>query len=39
MIVITGAAGFIGSCLLSKLNGEGITDIILVPEQIQLNLM
>jgi ADP-L-glycero-D-manno-heptose 6-epimerase len=32
MIVITGAAGFIGSCLLSKLNGEGITDILLVDD-------
>jgi ADP-L-glycero-D-manno-heptose 6-epimerase len=32
MIVITGAAGFIGSCLLSKLNGEGITDIVLVDD-------
>jgi len=32
MIVITGAAGFIGSCLLSKLNSEGITDIVLVDD-------
>lgn len=32
MIVITGAAGFIGSCLLSKLNSEGITDILLVDD-------
>jgi len=32
MIVITGAAGFIGSCLLSKLNDEGITDIVLVDD-------
>ena len=32
MVVITGAAGFIGSCLLSKLNGEGITDILLVDD-------
>jgi ADP-L-glycero-D-manno-heptose 6-epimerase len=30
MIVITGAAGFIGSCLLSKLNSEGLTNILLV---------
>ena len=29
MIVITGAAGFIGSCLTSKLNQEGISDLIL----------
>jgi ADP-L-glycero-D-manno-heptose 6-epimerase len=30
MIVLTGAAGFIGSCLLKRLNDEGITDIIIV---------
>ena len=24
MIVVTGALGFIGSCLISKLNAEGI---------------
>ena len=32
MIVVTGAAGFIGSCLLSRLNKEGINDIILVDD-------
>lgn len=32
MIVLTGAAGFIGSCLLSKLNMEGLTNIILVDD-------
>ncbi len=32
MIVITGAAGFIGSCLLSKLNNKGFRDIILVDD-------
>ncbi len=32
MIVVTGAAGFIGSCLVSRLNGEGITDLILVDD-------
>ncbi|MDX1651774.1 MAG: ADP-glyceromanno-heptose 6-epimerase [Brumimicrobium sp.] len=32
MIVVTGAAGFIGSCLVSKLNDLGITHIILVDE-------
>jgi ADP-L-glycero-D-manno-heptose 6-epimerase len=32
MIVITGAAGFIGSCLLSKLNNKGFTDIVLVDD-------
>jgi ADP-L-glycero-D-manno-heptose 6-epimerase len=30
MIVITGAAGFIGSCLLTKLNNVGYKDIVLV---------
>lgn len=32
MIVITGAAGFIGSCLVSKLNNEGFIDLILVDD-------
>lgn len=32
MIVVTGAAGFIGSCLVSKLNNEGFKDIILVDD-------
>jgi ADP-L-glycero-D-manno-heptose 6-epimerase len=30
MIVITGAAGFIGSCLLKKLNDEGVFDVLVV---------
>ncbi len=30
MIILTGGAGFIGSCFLEKLNQEGITDIIVV---------
>lgn len=30
MIVITGAAGFIGSCLLKKLNDEGVVDVLVV---------
>ena len=32
MIVITGAAGFIGSCLISKLNDEGYVDLVLVDD-------
>jgi len=30
MIVVTGAAGFIGSCLVGKLNNKGITEIVVV---------
>ncbi len=30
MIIVTGAAGFIGSCLLWRLNQEGLSDIIIV---------
>lgn len=32
MIIVTGSAGFIGSCLVNKLNNKGFTDIILVDE-------
>jgi ADP-L-glycero-D-manno-heptose 6-epimerase len=32
MIVVTGAAGFIGSCIVRKLNDEGLTDIMLVDD-------
>lgn len=32
MIVVTGAAGFIGSCLVHELNSRGISDIILVDQ-------
>lgn len=32
MIVITGAAGFIGSCLVRKLNDEGYYDVVLVDD-------
>ena len=30
MIILTGAAGFIGSCILAKLNERGYNDIIIV---------
>lgn len=32
MIVVTGAAGFIGSCLISKLNQRGYTNIVAVDD-------
>ncbi len=32
MIIVTGAAGFIASCLVSKLNQEGFKDIVLVDD-------
>jgi ADP-L-glycero-D-manno-heptose 6-epimerase len=32
MIIITGAGGFIGSNLLTKLNHEGFKDIVLVDD-------
>jgi ADP-L-glycero-D-manno-heptose 6-epimerase len=32
MIIVTGAAGFIGSCLVSKLNQIGITNIVVVDD-------
>lgn len=32
MIIVTGAAGFIGSCLVGKLNAEGYFDIIVVDD-------
>lgn len=32
MIIITGAAGFIGSCLIHKLNQEGFYDLVLVDD-------
>ena len=32
MLVITGAAGFIGSCVLEKFNSEGINDILLADD-------
>lgn len=32
MIIVTGAAGFIGSCLTGKLNNQGIKELILVDD-------
>jgi len=32
MIIVTGAAGFIGSCMVEKLNSIGISDIIMVDD-------
>lgn len=32
MLILTGAAGFIGSCLLRKLNDEGLTDLVIVDD-------
>ena len=32
MIIVTGAAGFIGSCVVSKLNERGITNLLVVDE-------
>ena len=32
MIVVTGAAGFVGSCLVKKLNEENFNDLILVDD-------
>jgi len=32
MIIVTGAAGFIGSCLVNKLNNKGISDIIVADD-------
>lgn len=32
MIILTGGAGFIGSCFLAKLNAEGVEDVLVVDE-------
>ena len=32
MILVTGAAGFIGSCLVSRLNQLGFNDLLLVDD-------
>ena len=32
LIIITGAAGFIGSCLVRYLNDKGLTNLILVDD-------
>lgn len=37
MIVVTGAAGFIASCLLFKLNQEGFSDLVLVDDFSKIN--
>jgi len=34
MVILTGGAGFIGSCLLWKLNKEGLNDVIIVDEPL-----
>ena len=39
MIIVTGAAGFIGSCLVSKLNQEGYQDIAVVDEFSRIDKM
>ena len=39
MIIVTGAAGFIGSCLVSKLNQEGFKDIVIVDDFSNLEKM
>ena len=35
-VIVTGGAGFIGSCLIWKLNSQGIDDIILVDQDAAL---
>ena len=32
MIIVTGAAGFIGSCLVGKLNNKGHKDIVIADD-------
>ena len=32
MIIVTGAEGFIGSCLVARLNQDGFNDIVLVDD-------
>ena len=36
MIVVTGAAGFIGSCMVARLNEAGYKDIVLVVKHIKI---
>ena len=35
MIVVTGAAGFIGSCLVKKLNEEGLGPVLAVDDFLE----
>ena len=37
MIVVTGAYGFIGSCMVSYLNQQGITDVVAVDDTLQFH--
>ncbi|MEO6758406.1 MAG: NAD-dependent epimerase/dehydratase family protein, partial [Saprospiraceae bacterium] len=37
MIVVTGAAGFIGSCMIQKLNDAGYTDVLAVDDFSRLD--
>ena len=32
MIIVTGAAGFIGSCLVGRLNQAGFSDVVVVDD-------
>ncbi len=37
MIIVTGAYGFIGSCMVSYLNRQGITDVVAVDDTLQFH--
>lgn len=36
MIIVTGGAGFIGSCIIKELNDSGVTDILLVDDKHEM---